>query len=93
MRFWEGASNFGQFLGHVGTLGIFEVMDNNDRSDNANDDKVYYILYYIAWGFEAAIARAGTGPVRLERRLSPQFTSMSRSRVDRRVRRATLDER
>ncbi len=39
MGFWEDASNFGQFLGHVGTLGIFKVMDNNDRSNNANDQR------------------------------------------------------
>ncbi|MFF2087812.1 hypothetical protein ACFVVM_28875 [Nocardia sp. NPDC058176] len=34
-----GLGDLGEFLGHVGTLGIFKVMDNHDRSDNAKDDR------------------------------------------------------
>ncbi|WP_109525409.1 MULTISPECIES: hypothetical protein [Nocardia] len=34
-----GLGDFGEFLGHVGTLGIFKVVDNHDRSDNAYNDR------------------------------------------------------
>lgn len=33
MGFWDGMETFGEFLFHTGTLGIFKVMDNNDRAD------------------------------------------------------------
>ncbi|GEM31561.1 hypothetical protein NN3_25680 [Nocardia neocaledoniensis NBRC 108232] len=33
MGFWDGMGTFGEFLGHVGTLGIFKIMDNDDRAD------------------------------------------------------------
>ncbi|WP_157978496.1 MULTISPECIES: hypothetical protein [Nocardia] len=34
-----GLGDFGEFLGHVGTLGVFKVIDNHDRSDNADNDR------------------------------------------------------
>ncbi|MFC6011318.1 PPE domain-containing protein [Nocardia lasii] len=39
MGFWEGLGDVGEFVGHVGTLGIFKVIDNHDRSDNAAEDR------------------------------------------------------
>lgn len=31
--------DLGEFLGHVGTLGAFKIIDNHQRSDNADDDR------------------------------------------------------
>lgn len=39
MGFFSGVEKFGEFLGHLGTLGVFKVMDNHDRSDNARNDR------------------------------------------------------
>ncbi|MEV0684011.1 hypothetical protein AB0I35_09115 [Nocardia sp. NPDC050378] len=39
MAFWDPLESIGMGVFHVGTLGIFKVIDNHDRSDNADEQR------------------------------------------------------